>query len=62
MCRPTLDFVMQYVCAVLLMGVIYEACEQAVCTAAQTARLVKTNEGSVSENPLCWPLLCSLLP
>lgn len=50
------------VCAELLMAVIYEACEQAVCAASQTARLVRTNEGSVCVKPQCWPLLCSLLP
>lgn len=40
----------------------YEVCEQAVCAGSHTARLVRTNEVSVCEMPLCWPLLCSLLP
>lgn len=46
-------------CAELLMGVMCEACEQAVCTTAQTARLVKTNEGSVFVTPALASALLS---
>lgn len=50
------------VCLGLLICAMDEACEQAVCAASQTARLVRTNEGSVCKKPHSWPLLCSLLP
>lgn len=39
--------------AVLVMSGIQKACEQAVCAASQTARSVRTNEGSVCEKPQC---------